>query len=101
MKFAAASKDGARIAFDRVDQGPVLVLALGALNSRKSGASLARLLAPRFTVISYDRRGRGDSTDAAPAIPWVRTRARRRGGYSSSSSRSAVSNATALPGSEA
>ena len=49
--------------------GRLLILVLGALNSRKSGASLAKLLASRFTVISYDRRGRGDSTDTAPYSP--------------------------------
>jgi pimeloyl-ACP methyl ester carboxylesterase len=42
---------------------------LGALNSRKSGAKLAKLLASHFTVISYDRRGRGDSTDNRPYAP--------------------------------
>ena len=46
-----------------------MILVLGALNSRKSGAKLAKLLAARFTVISYDRRGRGDSTDTAPYSP--------------------------------
>jgi len=50
-------------------RGPVIVLVLGALNSRKSGASLAKLLASRFTVISYDRRGRGESTDTVPYAP--------------------------------
>jgi pimeloyl-ACP methyl ester carboxylesterase len=63
------SKDGTRIAYDKVGHGPVAILILGALNSRKSGANLAKLLASRFTVISYDRRGRGDSTDAAPYSP--------------------------------
>ena len=42
---------------------------LGALNSRKSGAKLAKLLASHFTVINYDRRGRGDSTDTSPYAP--------------------------------
>ena len=63
------SKDGTKIAYDKVGSGPVVVLVLGALNSRKSGAKLAKLLASRFTVISYDRRGRGDSTDTAPYAP--------------------------------
>jgi pimeloyl-ACP methyl ester carboxylesterase len=63
------SKDGTRIAYDKVGRGPVAILILGALNSRKSGANLAKLLAARFTVISYDRRGRGDSTDTAPYSP--------------------------------
>jgi pimeloyl-ACP methyl ester carboxylesterase len=63
------SKDGTKIAYDKVGHGPVVILVLGALNSRKSGAKLAKLLAPRFTVISYDRRGRGDSTDTVPYSP--------------------------------
>jgi pimeloyl-ACP methyl ester carboxylesterase len=63
------SKDGTKIAYAKVGNGPVVVLVLGALNSRKSGAKLAKLLASRFTVISYDRRGRGDSTDTAPYAP--------------------------------
>jgi pimeloyl-ACP methyl ester carboxylesterase len=63
------SKDGTKIAYDKVGNGPVVVLVLGALNSRKSGAKLAKLLASRFTVISYDRRGRGESTDTAPYAP--------------------------------
>jgi pimeloyl-ACP methyl ester carboxylesterase len=63
------SKDGTRIAYDKVGRGRVVILVLGALNSRKSGAKLAKLLAPRFTVITYDRRGRGDSTDTVPYSP--------------------------------
>jgi pimeloyl-ACP methyl ester carboxylesterase len=63
------SKDDTRIAYDRIGHGDVVILVLGALNSRKSGAKLAKLLAPRFTAISYDRRGRGDSTDTAPYSP--------------------------------
>lgn len=60
------SKDGTEIAYDQAGNGPALILTLGALNSRKSGAKLAKLLAARFTVISFDRRGRGESTDTAP-----------------------------------
>ena len=63
------SKDGTKIAYDKAGHGPVVILVLGALNSRKSGAKLAKLLASRFTVISYDRRGRGGSTDTAPYAP--------------------------------
>jgi len=67
--FTVISGDGTRIAYDKVGHGQVVILVLGALNSRKSGASLAKLLSTRFTVISYDRRGRGDSTDTAPYSP--------------------------------
>jgi pimeloyl-ACP methyl ester carboxylesterase len=57
------SRDGTRIAFDRIGQGPPLVLVVGAFNQRSTGAPLAAFLAPRFTVFTYDRRGRGDSAD--------------------------------------
>jgi pimeloyl-ACP methyl ester carboxylesterase len=60
------SKDGTAIAFDRSGQGPALILVGGALSDRSGGAPLAALLAPRFTVFSYDRRGRGESGDTAP-----------------------------------
>ncbi len=60
------SRDGTIIAYDKKGQGPVLLLVLGALNKRGSGKKLTALLADRFTVVSYDRRGRGDSTDTPP-----------------------------------
>ena len=63
------SKDGTKIAYDKIGTGPVVILVLGALNSGKSGSKLAKLLASRFTVVSYDRRGRGNSTDTKPYAP--------------------------------
>ena len=60
------SSDGTMIAFDRSGDGPPLVYVGGALNDRSSGAPLAAVLAPRFTVLTYDRRGRGASGDTAP-----------------------------------
>ena len=60
------SKDGTRIAFDRAGDGPALILVGGALSERSAWAPLAKLLAPRFSVISYDRRGKGDSEDTQP-----------------------------------
>lgn len=60
------SSDGTTIAYDKKGQGPVLILVLGALNRRSQGKKLTELLADRFTVVSYDRRGRGDSTDTLP-----------------------------------
>ena len=61
------SKDGTRIAYETVGTGPTLVLVGGAFNDRSgrtSGTPLAALLASHFTVVAYDRRGRGDSADA-------------------------------------
>lgn len=69
MKATVTSKDGTKIAYEKVGHGQAVILVLGALNSRKSGSKLAKLLAPHFTVVSYDRRGRGDSTDTAPYSP--------------------------------
>jgi pimeloyl-ACP methyl ester carboxylesterase len=60
------SQDGTAIAFDRSGQGPAIVLVAGALSTRSSAGPLAALLAPHFTVFSYDRRGRGDSGDTPP-----------------------------------
>jgi pimeloyl-ACP methyl ester carboxylesterase len=62
------SKDGTHIAYDELGEGPPLLLVGGAFNTRTFGPNggLAPLLAERFTVINYDRRGRGDSTDTAP-----------------------------------
>ena len=62
----ATSRDGTRIAYDKVGQGPAVILVNGALAARSSSSELARLLAPHFTVYSYDRRGRGDSADTKP-----------------------------------
>lgn len=61
------SKDGTSIAYDSAGDGPALILVGGAFSYRryKSWVQLAELLAPRFRVISYDRRGRGDSGDAS------------------------------------
>jgi len=57
------SSDGTLLAYDRVGSGPALILVDGALCSRAFGPmpKLAPLLASRFTVYTYDRRGRGDS----------------------------------------
>jgi pimeloyl-ACP methyl ester carboxylesterase len=60
------SKDGTEIAYDRVGDGPALVLVGAAWNDRMSAAPLAQLLADNFSVYTYDRRGRGDSGDTAP-----------------------------------
>jgi len=60
------SPDGTTIAFDQLGSGPPLVLVAGAACDRRQDAPIAEALARSFTVINYDRRGRGDSTDPAP-----------------------------------
>ena len=60
------SADGTRIAFDRSGDGPPVVVVASALADRSDAKRLARHLAQDFTVINYDRRGRGESTDTAP-----------------------------------
>lgn len=65
----AVSRDGTVIAYDKKGDGPLLILVLGALNRRGQGKKLTAELADRFTVVSYDRRGRGDSTDVLPYSP--------------------------------
>ena len=58
-----SSADGTRIAFEQRGDGPPIVIVVGAFCDRSSGEALATALARRFTVIRYDRRGRGDSGD--------------------------------------
>jgi pimeloyl-ACP methyl ester carboxylesterase len=61
-----SSKDGTTIAFDRLGEGPPVVLVSGGSVDRSSLAGLAQELAPSFTVLNYDRRGRGGSGDTPP-----------------------------------
>ena len=62
------SADGTRIAFSRTGEGPALIIVGGALTHRAiAGAEpLVAELAKQFTVYTYDRRGRGESTDVKP-----------------------------------
>jgi len=57
------SVDGTRIAVERTGSGAPVILIGGAFNDRSTVAALAATLAPDFTAITYDRRGRGDSTN--------------------------------------
>jgi pimeloyl-ACP methyl ester carboxylesterase len=63
------SKDGTTISVRQTGQEPVIVLVDGAMQYSafdQSQGQLAKLLAEHFTVIQYDRRGRGESTDTLP-----------------------------------
>ena len=63
-----SSPDGTTIAYDRQGEGTALILVDGALTVHSSGSAseLTKLLAPRFTVYGFDRRGRGESGDTLP-----------------------------------
>lgn len=64
------SKDGTTIGYDLRGEGPAIILVAGATQYRavdqKATPALADGLADRFTIINFDRRGRGESGDTAP-----------------------------------
>jgi len=62
------SQDGTTIAIEKSGEGPAVILVAGATGrgSDPMFTRLAELLAPRFTVSNYDRRGRGESGDTLP-----------------------------------
>ena len=75
----AISKDGSHIAYDRYGSGPAGILIAGALGRRfKQMEQLARLLAEYCTVLNYDRRGRGDSTEISRSRSSARSRTSKR-----------------------
>lgn len=59
------SKDGTRIAYEKLGSGPPLVIVWGAMGARDSPFTKAMReeLAQSFTVFDYDRCGRGESGD--------------------------------------
>ncbi|MFF5897606.1 alpha/beta fold hydrolase [Streptomyces argenteolus] len=63
------SADGTEIAFEQSGRGPAVVLVASALADRSDTTRLAALLAQHFTVINYDRRGRGASSDGGAYSP--------------------------------
>ena len=63
---SVTSKDGTTIEFDRSGDGPTVILVCGGSTDRSANTHLAALLASHFTVLNYDRRGRGDSGDTPP-----------------------------------
>jgi len=60
------SADGTAIAYEQSGSGPAVVLVGGILGDRSQQAPLAALLADRFTVYNYDRRGHGESGNTEP-----------------------------------
>ncbi|POH57081.1 alpha/beta fold hydrolase [Arthrobacter glacialis] len=68
MTAYVTSADGTRIAYDSQGSGPVVILVAGAMQFRAfdpTTSAMAILLAAEgFTVVNFDRRGRGDSAQA-------------------------------------
>jgi pimeloyl-ACP methyl ester carboxylesterase len=65
MEFAK-SADGTRIAWYAGGSGPALIVVNGALSDHNTTDALRHWLEPTFTVVGYDRRGRGASGDSRP-----------------------------------
>jgi pimeloyl-ACP methyl ester carboxylesterase len=66
IQKTVTSKDGTAIAYEQSGGGPVVILVSAALTDRSGNRRLARELSRSFTVINYDRRGRGKSGDQQP-----------------------------------
>ena len=62
------SADGTVIAYDLAGAGPALIVSVGAFCTRHTFAAPPELR-QHFTVVTYDRRGRGDSGDTEPFAP--------------------------------
>jgi pimeloyl-ACP methyl ester carboxylesterase len=60
-----ASTDGTRIAYGRSGRGEPLLLVHGSATSAADWLCVLPLLRDRFTVVTMDRRGRGNSTDGS------------------------------------
>ncbi|HEU4829952.1 MAG TPA: alpha/beta hydrolase [Gemmatimonadales bacterium] len=66
MTEFVTSADGTRIAYEEVGEGPRVVVIGGLFCDRQRMDDLAGHLAEAFTVLNYDRRGRGESGDTGP-----------------------------------
>ncbi|MYW08972.1 alpha/beta fold hydrolase [Streptomyces sp. SID2563] len=67
MRESTLSVPGARLRHTVRGEGPVLLLIAGGHHGINATEPLARHLADRYTVVTYDRRGLSGSTTDAPA----------------------------------
>lgn len=63
------SADGTAIAYDKTGSGPTIIVISNVAEDHTGVAGLVRILSEDFTVISFDRRGRGASGDPQPYDP--------------------------------
>jgi pimeloyl-ACP methyl ester carboxylesterase len=63
------SADGTTIAYERTGSGPAVIVVSNVAEDRTGVAGIAAELAKDFTVITFDRRGRGASGDPQPYDP--------------------------------
>lgn len=68
LTASTTSRDGTSLAYDIAGYGPPLIYVAGATCHRTFGPVRkdARTFASAFRVLTYDRRGRGDSGDVCP-----------------------------------
>lgn len=64
-----ASADGTTIAYQRTGSGPAIIVISNVAEDHSGVADLVKALSRHFTVISFDRRGRGQSGDPQPYDP--------------------------------
>ena len=63
------SADGTTIAYEKTGSGPAVIVISNVAEDHTGVAGIAKALSEHFTVISFDRRGRGASGDPQPYDP--------------------------------
>ncbi|MEU4835535.1 alpha/beta fold hydrolase [Streptosporangium sp. NPDC023615] len=66
---AVTSADGTTIAYEKIGSGPAIIVVSNVAEDHTGVAGIAKALSEDFTVISFDRRGRGASGDPQPYDP--------------------------------
>jgi uncharacterized protein YndB with AHSA1/START domain/pimeloyl-ACP methyl ester carboxylesterase len=66
---AVTSADGTTIAYEKTGSGPAIIVISNVAEDHTGVAGVAKALSEDFTVISFDRRGRGASGDPQPYDP--------------------------------
>jgi pimeloyl-ACP methyl ester carboxylesterase len=66
---SVTSADGTTIAYEKSGAGPAIIVISNVAEDRTGVAGVAEALSRHFTVINFDRRGRGASGDPQPYDP--------------------------------